>query len=182
MKFRPRTHWFGDQEFVLARVHQRFFAILIDMVIVFGLLYLALLILDMAGLKIENVKLSNFKEIDLETKDMSETSQALLKLALGLIPTFYFALANYFTNGRTVGKALLRIRVVSLYHKKIGLWHCIERSLGYVASTLEASLGFFQVFWNPNRMALHDRIAETIVVSIPSKKLKVKRQATESQE
>jgi len=34
---------------------------------------------------------------------------------------------------------------------------------GYVASTLELGIGFYQVFWNPNRMTLHDRIAELTI-------------------
>jgi hypothetical protein len=43
--------------------------------------------------------------------------------------------------------------------------------LGYFASAFEFGFGFFQAFWNPNRMALHDKIGETIVIEIPGKKL-----------
>jgi hypothetical protein len=56
-----------------------------------------------------------------------------------------------------------------MYHRRLGLWHCIERSLGYIASTLEAGLGFLQVFWNPNKMTLHDKIGETVVINIRKK-------------
>ena len=44
-----------------------------------------------------------------------------------------------------------------------------KRSLGYIASTLEAGLGFLQVFWNPNKMTLHDKIGETVVINIRKK-------------
>ncbi len=76
----------------------------------------------------------------------------------------YFGLATYWGNGKTPGKALLRIRSVSLVHERIGLWHSLERALGYGASALEFGFGFVQYFIHPNRRTVHDRIAETIVV------------------
>ncbi|HEY3296240.1 MAG TPA: RDD family protein [bacterium] len=88
----------------------------------------------------------------------------------GLIPTvLYFALALYWGNGRTVGKRLMHIRVVSLTHKHISFWHALERALGYGASVLEGGFGFVQFFIHPNRQTVHDRIAETIVVKEPRK-------------
>ncbi len=78
---------------------------------------------------------------------------------------FYFGLATYVGNGRTLGKWLMRIRVVSLVHKRLGLWDSIERALGYGASALEFGFGFAQYFVHPNRRTVHDRIAETIVVT-----------------
>jgi len=83
----------------------------------------------------------------------------------GLIPmVLYFALAMYWGKGRTIGKRLMRIRVVSLTHEHISFWHALERALGYGASVLEGGFGFIQFFIHPNRQTVHDRIAETIVV------------------
>jgi uncharacterized RDD family membrane protein YckC len=76
----------------------------------------------------------------------------------------WFGLNNYFGNGRTIGKRLVGIRVVSLVHERLSLWHSLERALGYGASTLEFGFGFFQYYIHPNRRTVHDRIAETIVV------------------
>ena len=81
---------------------------------------------------------------------------------------FYFGLATYLGRGQTLGKRLLRIRVVSLVHDHLSLWHCVERALGYGASALEGGFGFLQFFIHPNRQTVHDRIAETIVVTAPS--------------
>lgn len=81
---------------------------------------------------------------------------------VGLV--LYFDLATYLGNGKTLGKKLLRIRVVSLTHSKMTLFQSIERALGYGASFLEAGFGFIQFFINPNERTVHDRIAETIVV------------------
>jgi uncharacterized RDD family membrane protein YckC len=76
----------------------------------------------------------------------------------------YFTFSLYLGNGRTPGKRLCRIRVVSLVHDRVGFWHALERALGYGASALEAGFGFFQYFLRPDRRTVHDRIAETIVV------------------
>jgi len=77
----------------------------------------------------------------------------------------YFGLIIWKTNGLTLGKRLLRIRVVSLESSQISLWQAVERALGYGASVLELGTGFLQFFSHPNRCCVHDRIAETIVVS-----------------
>jgi uncharacterized RDD family membrane protein YckC len=76
----------------------------------------------------------------------------------------YFGLSTYFGNGKTLGKKLLKIRVVSITHPQITFWQSIERALGYGASILECGFGFIQFFINPNRRTVHDRIAETIVI------------------
>src|SRR5579875_1954189 len=77
----------------------------------------------------------------------------------------FFALSNYIGNGATLGKRLMKIRAVSLVHERFTLWDSVERALGYGASALEAFFGFFQYFIHPNRRTVHDRIAETIVVT-----------------
>jgi RDD family len=83
-----------------------------------------------------------------------------------LIMLLYFGLANYFGNGRTVGKWVARTRAVSLTHERMTLWQSIERGLGYGAAILEGSLGFWQFFWDKNRQCAQDRLAETIVVDV----------------
>lgn len=76
----------------------------------------------------------------------------------------YFGLVVWKTNGYTLGKRLLGIRIVSLTHSRITLWQSVERALGYGASILEAGSGFFQYFTAHNHCCVHDRIAETIVI------------------
>jgi uncharacterized RDD family membrane protein YckC len=77
---------------------------------------------------------------------------------------FYFGLSLYWGQGRTLGKRLFKIRVVSLLHEHLSIWHCFERALGYGASLLEGGFGFLQYFTDPNCRTVHDRIAGTIVV------------------
>lgn len=86
-----------------------------------------------------------------------------------VVVALYFGVGTWLGHGQTPGKRLLRIRVVSLSHGHLTLWHAVERSLGYAASALEVGFGFMQYFIHPNRQTVHDRIAETIVVQEPRK-------------
>jgi len=84
-----------------------------------------------------------------------------------VVVALYFGLGTYLGHGQTPGKRLLRIRVVSLVHGHLSLWHAVDRALGYGVSVLEGGFGFFQYFLHPNRQTAHDRLAETIVVKEP---------------
>lgn len=67
-------------------------------------------------------------------------------------------------NGQTVGKKLMRIRVVRLDGERITWWVAFERAGGYAAGLATGLLGFAQVWWDANRQAIHDRIVGTVVV------------------
>ncbi len=97
------------------------------------------------------------------------TKDANLEFGLGnwyslVFIVIYFCLSTYWGNGKTLGKKLMGIRVISLVHNHMSLWHSFERALGYGASALEGGFGFIQYFIHPNRRTVHDRIAETIVI------------------
>jgi uncharacterized RDD family membrane protein YckC len=113
-----------------------------------------------------------WKAIESVTESTVKNGETTRVLRLGFFSNFvsvawlvlYFGLTLYWGEGRTLGKRLAGIRVLSLDHEKISLWHSIERALAYGASALEAGFGFFQYFLDRNRRTVHDRIAETIVV------------------
>ena len=97
-------------------------------------------------------------------------SQRLLREALHiltdvLLPLLYFGYFLWQGNGRTPGKRLMKVRVVSLVHTHISFWHSVERALGYGAAALEGGFGFIQYFIHPYRRCAQDRLAETIVVT-----------------
>ncbi len=83
--------------------------------------------------------------------------------ALGLW-SIYFTVAMTLTNGFTVGKRLLGIRVIRLDGEPLTWWASFERAGGYVAGIATGLLGFAQVFWDPNRQCVHDKIGSTVVV------------------
>lgn len=94
---------------------------------------------------------------------LSKVGEQLKELAESAV---YFAIALKVGKGQTPGKRLMKIRVVSLTGHGVSWWTAIERALGYGASFLEGGFGFFQYFLNKNRMCVHDRIAETIVIDL----------------
>ena len=180
MKYKKRKEIFFDSETVLATAPRRLIAMALDFVIIILFFIFTIALLKFLGIKITHLDWKEYSHVEIEATNISDKSLHYLKIALEFFPIIYFTLTTYFTNGQTLGKKIMGIRVVSIYHHRIGLWHCIERSLGYAASTLEMGIGFFQVFWNPNRMALHDRIAETMVIrvkrNIKEKPGKIKKQ------
>jgi uncharacterized RDD family membrane protein YckC len=76
----------------------------------------------------------------------------------------YFILFFRF-GGRTLGKRVFGLKVVSLDGRpRLGWYQAFERTHGYAASTLSASLGFLQVLWDRDGLTMHDKIAGTTVV------------------
>jgi hypothetical protein len=80
--------------------------------------------------------------------------------------------ALYFTTflamgkGQTPGKRLMGIRVIRLDAKPVTWLMAFERFGGYFASASTGLLGFLQIFWDRNRQALHDKVAETVVIRV----------------
>jgi len=84
--------------------------------------------------------------------------------ALGLV---YFTLAAWLGRGRTPGKWVVGIRAIRLDGQPMRLWDAFSRAGGYTASFSTLGLGFLEALWDPNRQALHDRVASTVVVRDP---------------
>lgn len=166
MIYKERTEILRPDKFELASFQRRIFSFLLDVIILSVVFIIIELILQFLGFDIKNINAVSFNEIDFESDKLHETSYQIIKFCLASIPVLYFTLTTYFMNGQTIGKKIFKIKIISLFHDKIGLWHCIERSLGYIASTLEFGLGFIQSVWNDNRMSLHDKIAETVVIKL----------------
>lgn len=79
---------------------------------------------------------------------------------LGIYFTAFLALWG----GRTPGKRLLGMRVVKLNGEPLGWWASFERFGGYAAGLATGLMGFAEIFWDPNRQAIHDKVTGTVVV------------------
>jgi len=156
----------------LAGFTSRLFAFLIDLVVLFIVLYIIGTILAYFGFINFGLNIgfgSNKTIFDIPKVDnqIHMNAPGYVKVIFKLsIPVLYFGLITWFTNGYTFGKRIFRIRIISTNNKKLTLWHSIERSLGYYASSLEFGFGFLQYFIDYNRRTVHDRIAETIVIKV----------------
>ena len=80
----------------------------------------------------------------------------------------WFTVLTRLGRGRTPGKALCRLRVVRLDGRGLRWWDAFGRAGGYGASAATLMLGFLEMIWDPNRQALHDRIAGTVVLGRPA--------------
>jgi len=172
MNYNTRHEFHHDSEFILATIKKRFFAFFIDWIVLIIIYFCILILFDLFNMEISNINVHGIFDVEVEMNNTPLYIITFMKFLFGLLPVIYFTISFYFWNGKTIGKYFLRIKVLSLYHDHLGLWHCIERSLGYFASALEFGFGYIQAFWNPNRMTLHDKIGETIVIELPAKKHK----------
>ena len=147
------------EELVVASTVSRFFAGLIDVVIIAaidaGVVFATLRVL---GLGTEHIAL------------LPRTPLALFLVMLngGYLATFTAA------GGQTIGKMLAGIRVVAArpsddqgfdrYTTRVSLGAAVLRAAAYLASLLPAGLGFAAILLDKDGRALHDRLAETRVV------------------
>lgn len=72
--------------------------------------------------------------------------------------------------GVTIGKKLLKLRVVNTAYQPVTLGQVLLReSVGKLYSTLLFNLGYLHVLKHPQRQAWHDKIAKTYVVAMDAK-------------
>lgn len=78
---------------------------------------------------------------------------------------FYFTMFTALWYGQTPGKRLFNIRVIQLDGTPLSVWDSFGRYGGYGAGIATGLLGFAQIFWDPNRQAIQDKISSTIVIN-----------------
>lgn len=79
---------------------------------------------------------------------------------------FYFCIFTAWWKGQTPGKKLMGIQVIKLDGSTPTLWESFGRYGGYGAGFATGLLGFLQVYWDPNRQAIQDKISETLVIDL----------------
>ncbi|WP_394220445.1 RDD family protein [Alteromonas gracilis] len=87
-----------------------------------------------------------------------------LGLGFGWAALYYSVFTAWFS-GKTSGKRLLNIQVLKLDGSGLSLWESFGRYGGYGAGLATGLLGFMQIYWDPNRQAIQDKISETLVIS-----------------
>jgi hypothetical protein len=107
-------------------------------------------------------------------QDLEEhQNQGFVNSLLGLIDdlgigfgwaALYLTVTHAWWRGTSIGKKLFRIRVVMIDKRPLNWWLSFERAGGYAAGFATGLLGFAQIFWDPNRQAIHDKVSETIVI------------------
>lgn len=105
---------------------------------------------------------------ELQAASTSWTHQArafanALGVTFGWSGVYFTLLAGGF-RGRTLGKLLLRTRAVKVNGLPFTFFDAFVRNGGYVAGVAMGLTGFLKLLWEPNRQAVEDRIAGTVVV------------------
>jgi uncharacterized RDD family membrane protein YckC len=110
---------------------------------------------------------------DENTKSVLEWVKGVLQdLGIGFgWAVFYFTTLVGWTNGQTIGKKLCQISIVRLDGTSLDLWQAFSRQGGYGAGFATGLLGFLQIFWDPNRQAIQDKVSGTVVVRLNKPKL-----------
>ncbi len=123
--------------------------------------------------------MDDLMEIIAESEPAPRTSYSILGWGKGIMSdlgvgigwsSLYFTLFVSWWKGQTPGKKLMRLRVIQLNNAPISLWESFGRYGGYAAGLSTGLLGFLQVFWDPNRQAIQDKISATIVIDLAKSK------------
>lgn len=88
---------------------------------------------------------------------------AIAYAALSLVSFLYRPLCHA-TWGKTLGKFIFRLRVVTTEGGPIGLRKSFLRYLGYIISLLPFGLGVLWVVYDPQKQGWHDKMAGTYVI------------------
>ena len=87
-------------------------------------------------------------------------------IAAWLVSALYFVLMTYWYGG-TLGKMLLRIKVISVERRKPTLWEIVVREVfGRYLSAVVLMLGYLIVIGDGQKRAFHDHIADTQVIYV----------------
>ena len=107
-----------------------------------------------------------------ELEDMREQlgknsgDQKVLRIQIGggLILLVLYTVGFWAWRGQTLGKIALRVRVVGVDGRPIGVGRAIVRYIGYLVSTLVFLGGYLMIGLTRRKQGLHDKIARTYVV------------------
>ncbi|MDO6710457.1 RDD family protein [Aliiglaciecola sp. 2_MG-2023] len=116
--------------------------------------------------------------VDVKPKTKSIQDYSIVKWFKGIASDLGIGFgwaAVYFTGlmvllkGQTIGKKLFGIKVIKLDGSSLNVWESFGRYGGYGAGLATGLLGFLQVYWDPNRQAIQDKISETLVIRLKAK-------------
>ena len=153
-------------EFALASIGNRFLAVAIDHFIqYFSIFIIAWIVIGLAA--------GGSAALDAPERffgDMPKWTLALLILAVFLIFAGYFIFFEWFWNGQTPGKRLMKLRVIREDGRPITLWEAIARNLLRICDAVPGfvlpvySIGLITIFLSNRDQRVGDIFAGTVVI------------------
>jgi len=138
---------------------RRFWALLIDTIVInLALAVVAVPVLLWAGISLDTDSL----ETDLAGWD--NTAMAIAYAANFLLWWLYFALMESSSYQATLGKMVLSIKVTDMAGQRISFLRATGRTLAKIISGAILLIGYIMAAFTERKQALHDIIAQCLVV------------------
>jgi uncharacterized RDD family membrane protein YckC len=155
--------------FPLASIGNRFLAAAIDHSIQYASMLAAIwLLLTAAGFSLtDNGTGSGAGEL---LYDSPKWAVAIMILVLFLLFTGYFAVFEWWWNGQTPGKRLMKLRVIREDGRPVTLWEAVARNLLRIFDAIPGlvipiySVGLIAIFVSPRDQRIGDLFAGTVVI------------------
>lgn len=143
----------NPQAYDLATFWARLLAYIID--------YIVVLVLQLASGFLLGLAVGPF----LQTSEQLATLQSFAIIISLVVITGYYTVGLVQGNGQTLGKRLMKIRVIRMEGDKLTIGHAILRNIiGYLLSAIFLVIGFLWVFTDKDKQAWHDKLVSTVVV------------------
>ncbi len=135
---------------------ERFYAFIIDILIIFGVWVLILIIGDYFVLLMGNTDIYYV---------MLDYWNEIMRWLFFAISGLYYATFESSKWQATIGKKVMEIKLISQNGKRITLVQSIMRYLTKILSLLGLGFGIWAIFFDPKKQAFHDKLASTLVVA-----------------
>lgn len=120
------------------------------------------LIVGVVTLLVKNIVLVGFYDLDMVSTPIL-CGRSLSDMVSWLVASLYFVLCTYYTE-TTVGKSVMRIKVVGRNGEKLSLFHVVYReTVGRFLSSF-LYVGYLLILIDSEKAALHDRLSDSRVV------------------
>lgn len=139
----------------------RTIALIIDLlVIVIGLAIAS----SLASLLVQIFQVDTFLQAIFGSPDRVVTAKAAIASLFTTLTAGAYLLLTWSLNGKSIGKAVMGLRIVDANGNYPYFWRSLRRLLGYVISAIPLFLGFAWVLVDNRRQGWDDKIAGTFVV------------------
>lgn len=151
-------------EFALASIGNRFLAVAIDHFLQYLLMIIVAVVFISSTIGVSGLERGAFFE------EMSKWTIAVLIILIFLIFTGYFVFFEWFWNGQTPGKRILKLRVLREDGRPITFWESLARNLLRLFDTFPGviapiySIGLIVIFISKRDQRIGDIFAGTVVV------------------